>query len=202
MTIEWINVIILNVSGIFCWYFYILSVMPITRAEKYGEKAWKECARLRLIAGLLMFVMVINMILWFWFPIAELVWPVYPNPLVSILIGIVLAMIFTPIVIKGVRDAGKETMQPSETTELYGGIYRYIRHPQTLGEMPWWIIIPIFLNSLFLAIWALIMVIIVTPIMIYYEEKDLVKRFGDAYREYQQNTGALIPKFWKRKEKN
>ncbi|MHA1384825.1 MAG: hypothetical protein ACTSR3_13830 [Candidatus Helarchaeota archaeon] len=39
-------------------------------------------------------------------------------------------------------------------------------------------------------------------IIIYYEEKDLVKRFGKAYIEYQHNTGAIFPKFWKKKVKS
>jgi hypothetical protein len=40
-----------------------------------------------------------------------------------------------------------------------------------------------------------------TAVVIRYEEKDLVKRFGDAYLECRQRTGALIPKFWKKKRK-
>jgi len=103
-------------------------------------------------------------------------------------------MIFTPIWIKGAIDAGKEAMEPSQSTEMFGGIYNYIRHPQTVGEMPWFVIIALFMNSLFLTIWAIIMIIIVTPIIIHYEEKDLIKRFGDEYREYQKRTGAVIPK--------
>jgi len=56
------------------------------------------------------------------------------------------------------------------------------------------------MNSLFLTIWAIIMIIIVTPIIIHYEEKDLIKRFGDEYREYQRRTGAVIPKLKKLKD--
>jgi protein-S-isoprenylcysteine O-methyltransferase Ste14 len=37
--------------------------------------------------------------------------------------------------------------------------------------------------------------------MIHYEEKDLMKRFGNAYEEYRQQTGALIPKLKKREKK-
>lgn len=199
--IAWINFTILNIATIFCWFFYILSVLPATRAEKIGEKAWKQSARFRLISGFLTFVMTINIILWVFFPIPEFVWIVHPNPLVGIAIGIILAVIFTPIWIKGMKDAGRETMQPSKSTELYRGIYRHIRHPQALGEMPWFVIIPLWINSLFLVLWTLLMIIIVSPLIIHYEEKDLEKRFGAPYREYKKNTGALIPKFWKRKDK-
>ena len=102
--------------------------------------------------------------------------------------------------IKGVLDAGSETVEPSKTTKMYGGIYNYIRHPQTIGEMPWFIIIALFLNSLFLVIWSTTMILIVSPIIMYFEEKDLIERFGDAYREYQKRTGAVFPKLRKSKD--
>ena len=147
-----------------------------------------------------MVIIAINMILWLWLPIPELAWIVHPNWLVSIVIGVILAIIFTPIWIKGIKDAGSETMEPSQSTKMYGGIYNYIRHPQALGEMPWFVIIPLFLNSLFLVIWAIVMIIVVGPIIIYYEEKDLIKRFGDDYREYIKRTGAFFPRLRKSRE--
>ena len=198
--ISWSNFLILNFVTVFCWYFYILSVQPVTRSDKLGDQAWMMARRFRLITGVLMGVMTVSMILWLWFPIPELAWSVHPIWLFSVIIGIILAIVFTPIWVKGVIDAGKEAMEPSQSTEMFGGIYNYIRHPQTLGEMPWFIIIALFINSLFLTIWALIMIIIVTPIIIQYEERDLIKRFGDKYREYQRSTGAIFPKLRKRKD--
>ncbi len=196
----WLNFLILNIATIFCWYLYVLSVQPAHRAERFGEKAWIDCKRFRFVSGLLMGVMVMNLILWLWFPIDELAWPVHPNPFVGIIIGITLALIFTPIWVKGILDAGMETMEPTKSTKMYGGIYNYIRHPQALGEMPWWIIIPLFLNSLVLVFWSTLMIIVISPIIIYFEEKDLVKRFGQEYIAYQQRTGAIIPKWRKPKD--
>jgi len=40
--------------------------------------------------------------------------------------------------------------------------------------------------------------VLITPIVIYFEEKDLIKRFGDGYLFYKKNVGALIPKFWRK----
>jgi len=97
-------------------------------------------------------------------------------------------------------DAGSETIRPSPDTKLYGGIYNYIRHPQTLGEFPLFVAISFAVNSLLLVVISVISLIIYVPIMIHYEEKDLVKRFGEKYIEYQKRTGALFPKFWKKKE--
>ncbi|MFX1566151.1 MAG: methyltransferase family protein [Promethearchaeota archaeon] len=198
--IAWINFLTLNLVTILCWWLYIRSVQPYNRAQRFGKSAWQTAKRDRSFSGILMCVLTVNMILWLWFPIPELAWLVHPNWLNSILIGIILAIIFTPIWFKGIKDAGRETMEPSPSTELYGGIYNYIRHPQAVGEMPWFVIIPLFLNSLFLVIWATIMILIVSPIIIYYEEKDLLERFGDKYQEYQQRTGAVFPKIRKQKK--
>jgi protein-S-isoprenylcysteine O-methyltransferase Ste14 len=40
---------------------------------------------------------------------------------------------------------------------------------------------------------------VIIPIVIYFEEKDLIKRFGDKYLDYKKKTGALIPKFWQKR---
>jgi protein-S-isoprenylcysteine O-methyltransferase Ste14 len=198
--IAWINFLILNLVTILCWWFYIRSLQPATRSKKSGKSAWKTAKRERIIASIFMGLIVISMIIWLWFPIPALTWPVNHNWLISIFIGVILACIFTPIMIKGVLDAGSETVEPSKTTKMYGGIYNYIRHPQAIGEMPWFIIIALFLNSLFLVIWSTTMILIVSPIVMYFEEKDLIERFGDAYREYQKRTGAFFPKLRKSKD--
>jgi len=100
------------------------------------------------------------------------------------------------------KDAGSETLSPSKDTKMYGGIYNYIRHPQTLGEFPTFVAISFFFNSWFLVILSSVYIIIYTPIMIHYEEIDLTKRFGEKYKEYQKRTGALFPKIVKSSKKN
>jgi len=102
-----------------------------------------------------------------------------------------------PILVKGLRDAGSECSTPSPETQMFRGIYQHIRHPQTLGEISWFIAAPVFVNSLFLLIAISFFLIIYIPAMLYVEERDLIRRFGDAYREYQKRTGALIPKLRK-----
>ncbi|MHA1377608.1 MAG: methyltransferase family protein [Candidatus Helarchaeota archaeon] len=199
ITIAWLNFIIFNVLGFFLTYFYILSLMPVTRQEKRGEKAWKECMIYRNIGGIIEFVMIFNAILWIWYPISELNWIIHENYWIGIIIGICITIPCLIILQKGVKDAGSETLKPSKDTKLYGGIYKYIRHPQTVGEFPLFIALSFMINSLFLVIWSAIFIVIIIPIIMHYEEMDLEKRFGDAYLEYKRNTGAFIPKFWKKK---
>jgi protein-S-isoprenylcysteine O-methyltransferase Ste14 len=192
--IEWINFITLLVGILLFCYLYTISLQPKKRSEKRGEKAWKECAIFRSVAGLLEFVITANTILWIWFPIPQLNFLIFPNWWISIIIGLAITVPGMIIMVKGMVDAGTETAKPSEETEMYGGIYRYIRHPQSLGEFPIFIALGFFVNSWTIVIIMSIFVFFYVPIMIYYEEKDLIRRFGEKYREYQKNTGALFPK--------
>jgi protein-S-isoprenylcysteine O-methyltransferase Ste14 len=194
VVIAWSNFLLINVFTILAWYFYIKSVMPAHREEKVGKKAWRDCKRFRGFSAVLLFILVIQMILWVWFPIPGLTMIVHPNPLIPILLGVVIAIPLTAILMQGIRNAGKETMSPSLDTELFGGIYKYIRHPQMVGELPWFIIIALFLNSFFLVLYSVLVLLISFPIIIYFEEKDLVKRFGDRYVEYRKRTGCVFPK--------
>ena len=89
---------------------------------------------------------------------------------------------------------------PQKGIAMHGGIYKRIRHPGALGEMPLYVVVALFVNSLFLTIWMMVFVFLFTPIHIHYEEKDLIKRFGEEYAEYRRTTPALFPGL-KRKSK-
>ncbi len=181
-------------------YLYLLSIQPVKRSEKYGEKAWKDCKKFRSIGGFLELISVINLIIWIWFPLPIIdSWIISPNIWIGIIIAISIATPCLIIMTLGVKAAGSETLSPSKNTEMYGGIYKYIRHPQTLGEFPTFVALSFALNSWFLIIISALFIILYTPIMIHYEEEDLIRRFGDNYRKYQENTGALFPKLRKSK---
>jgi protein-S-isoprenylcysteine O-methyltransferase Ste14 len=141
------------------------------------------------------FVVVINMIIWTWFPLSSPAWSFNPNPAVEKIIGFAIDAPHSAILMRGMKDAGKETVQPSKTTRKFGGIYQHVRHPEMLGEMALFIAVALFTNSFFVVLWATLLVALGIPVLVYYQEKDLVKRFADAYLDYQRQTGALIPKF-------
>jgi len=95
--------------------------------------------------------------------------------------------------LKGVHDAGEETIKPSRNHSLYGGIYHKIRHPQAIGELGLWWIFPFLLNSPFLGVFSLIWIPIFYLFCVY-EERDLKLRYGEAYIEYKNKTGMIFPK--------
>lgn len=72
------------------------------------------------------------------------------------------------------------------------GIYKYIRHPQYTGLL---------LLSLGMLIeWATVPLLIMFPVMVFMytrlakrEEKDMIKEFGEAYKQYMAKTKMFIP---------
>ncbi|WP_457557896.1 methyltransferase family protein [Candidatus Harpocratesius sp.] len=192
--LEIINFIILNINLILFAIFYSLSLSPVKLSQKIGKKAWKRCATYRIIASIFETVVLINLILWVVFPIPDLFFPIFPKLWHAILFGALLLIPFGIIFSFGMKAAGKETMIPSEDTPLYSGIYKYIRHPQTVGEFPMWVIMGLMTNSWTATLISLIFIVVYTPIMIKIEEADLVRRFGEKYVEYQHSTGCLFPK--------
>ncbi|MGQ9479266.1 MAG: methyltransferase family protein [Thermoproteota archaeon] len=73
------------------------------------------------------------------------------------------------------------------------GIYRHIRHPGYLGEMLMYISIPISLHSFY----GFLIMMLIIPTVLYrvkVEEKTLVERFRDRYREYMKRTKRFIPR--------
>jgi protein-S-isoprenylcysteine O-methyltransferase Ste14 len=204
--IAWINFIIFNFSAVLLTYFYILSLTPTIREEKAkksgksGEMIWKNATIYRNLGGLFEFIMIFNLILWIWFPIPSLDWKIHPNFLVGLIIGIAILIPCGILLYKGIKDAGSETLKPSKDTQLFKGIYKYIRHPQTVGEYPMFIAVCFMINSLFLVVWSAVFIVISVSITFHYEEKDLEKRYGEKYLEYKKKTGAFFPKFWKQND--
>ncbi len=174
---------------------YAFSVMPAIRGEKKGKELWKQCRNLRIAGSVFEGITLITIILWIWFPIENINWQIFSKWWVGIVVSLVIFIPSGIIVLKGVKDAGKETLTPSEDTEMYGGIYKYIRHPQTTGEMPMFPAFGLVVNSWFIFLILTVFIIIYVPTIQYFEEKDLIKRFGDSYEEYQKSTGAFLPKW-------
>lgn len=196
--VSWINFILMNINAGLFTIFSIVSVMPVTLEERYGKRAWKICYYLRILMSVFIIGMIVNMILWIWIPLEELSWKVSTDHLVSAIIGFIIVIPCTIILYVSLKHGGEEHMKPKQETKLHGGIYKIIRHPGVIGEMPWYVSIGFFLNSLFLVVWSTIFILIYIPIYIYFEEKDLVKRFGEEYLTYRDQTGALVPKFWRK----
>jgi protein-S-isoprenylcysteine O-methyltransferase Ste14 len=197
--IEWINVLVMGISSVSMLYFYVKSVGPAALEIKMGKEAYKRCGQYRMIASVAEMFIIITYIIYFFYPIKTIGIPqTFPWEWgISICIGIGIAIPSCYIMVKGLRDAGKEAMVPQIGQQLYQGIYKYIRHPQAIGELPLWWSASLILNSPFLTFYSIIFVPIFY-MMIIAEERDLVIRHGKLYENYMEITGRFFPKIRKR----
>lgn len=88
--------------------------------------------------------------------------------------------------------AGWEQVYASQGQLVTSGIYGYIRHPQYTG---------IFIITLgFMIQWPTLATLLLWPFVIWMyvrlakrEERDVIKQYPEAYREYMQRTPRFIP---------
>lgn len=190
-----VNLVSLLVSSIGFTVFYSLSVRPAHMEITNRKDAYKLAARYRMVCSLCMGVAFINFVLYRWFPVSFISVPVnFPWPYwISLVLAIVLGIPAGLLMVVAIRDAGKETMKPDKEHTLYTGIYDTIRHPQAIAELTVWNVCALVLHSPLLTLVAALY----TPIWImwcFVEEKDLILRYGQSYREYQKRTGMFIPR--------
>ncbi|MFX0035525.1 MAG: methyltransferase family protein [Candidatus Hermodarchaeota archaeon] len=192
--IEWINLFILIISTVLMTLFYIKSVRPAQLEKKMGEIAYRKCGIYRIIASFFELIVIINYILYFFFPLPILlpqffIWDYW----ISVILSIIILVPCLYIMLIGVRDAGREALFPDKEHSLYEGIYEKIRHPQALGEVFIWWSVALLLNSPFLFLYSIVWF----PIFYWFckaEEKDLIVRYGKSYIEYKNRTGMFFPK--------
>lgn len=117
-------------------------------------------------------------------------WTLDTGVWVVMVVSIVMLLIAAYLVVKGwrtvYRGGGLAT----------AGLYSHMRHPQYLG---------IILGSIaFLIQWPTIPTLIMFPILAvaYYrlgkkEEKEMIKKFGEEYAQYQRNVPMFLPRLAK-----
>jgi protein-S-isoprenylcysteine O-methyltransferase Ste14 len=191
--IEWINFFTLIVSSVFFLYFYVKSVSPASMERKGIPDAYERCTGYRLLSGIFLGIISINYVLSVYYPL-----PFFPqyfpwNPWISRVAAFLILIPAGYVFLKGMKDAGEETILVKKEHELYGGIYTKIRHPQALGEVGLWWVIALLLNSPFLTFYS-VMWIPFCYLMCRAEEKDLLIRYGDAYGKYMEKTGVILPR--------
>ena len=75
------------------------------------------------------------------------------------------------------------------------GLYKFIRHPQTLGGGTWFIFFPVILNQYLhftiLTVFAIALIIVYIYVASYLEEKNNIEKWRDEYRQYLRE----VPRF-------
>lgn len=193
--IPWINLSVLITSSFLFTIFYVKSVSPAALERQIGASAYQKCFKYRMVASFFMFVVIGNYVLYYWYPLPLPLPTVFPWPWwVSAMIAAGIAIPSLYLMLRGIKDAGEETMRPKREHEMYGGIYERIRHPQAVGEFPLWWVIAFLLHSPFLVLFSFLYI----PVWYYFcvaEERDLLIRYGTAYEEYRHRAGFWIPRY-------
>lgn len=192
--IPWINFGVLLISTLLMFYFYMRSASPAQLEKKIGEIAYARCGRYRIIASVFELIAIGNYVVYYYYPLPIGIPHTFPWAYwISFLIAVIIAIPSGYVMLRGVLDAGEESLIPKKKHRLYGGIYKKIRHPQAMGELPLWWALAFFLNSPFLALYSIVWIPIFLA-MVFAEEKDLLIRYGDKYEDYRKRTGFIIPK--------
>jgi protein-S-isoprenylcysteine O-methyltransferase Ste14 len=76
------------------------------------------------------------------------------------------------------------------------GFYRFIRHPVYAGIYVALVAWPIAYGAPIAAVLAVVVVGMVMNRMIKREEEALIERYGDDYRNYQEESDKMIPNLW------
>ena len=191
----WFNFISLILSALLFLYFYVRSASPATLEKRIGEIAYSTCTQYRLISGVFELVAVVNYLVYFFYPLSIPLPRTFPwDWWISALIGVLIAVPGGYLFLRGLKDAGEESIFVKKKHKLFGGIYKKMRHPQAVGEVTFWWVIAFLLNSPFLALFSFIWIPIFYTIC-WAEEKDLIIRYGEEYLEYRRNTPFLsIPR--------
>ena len=190
--LNWINLILLVISTALMAFFYIKSVGPAALEQKIGLNAYTRSAYYRITASVFEIIVILNYILYFFLPLPLITRFFFWDYWISIILSLLIFFPSLYVMLKGLKDAGRESIVPGKKHLMYGGIYKKIRHPQAAGELVFWWIIALLLNSPFLALFSFIWI----PIFYLFcwaEEKDLFVRYGEKYIKYRKNTGFMIP---------
>jgi len=179
---------------------HFLSVEHIKLDERYGEKQGKRIgAILGMISGWGYFIFLIGM----WVTPQERFLigsnPLMVFPILNIDIGLINLLISIPIIIigaylgiVGVKGTGIEVSETHRAEFIVtDGIYSKTRHPQYLGAVMAHIGMSFFLAA-FYALLATALVIVVTYLTARKEEQELIREFGEEYREYKKRVRMFI----------
>jgi len=185
-------------SAVFLCTFSI-SIYFRRRARQAGEVIRRAEEGRRLLALRVLFAvplylsMLAYMINPGWMSWAALRVPIWMRWLAS-LVGVGMV----PLVYWQMRSIGRNISETFLTKENHvlvtHGPYRWIRHPLYAVSTVILVALSLVAANGFMLAMAVLSIFIVAFFVIPQEEKQLILKFGEAYREYQRRTGRLVPR--------
>lgn len=124
-------------------------------------------------------------------------WSRFELPTAVRWVGVVMGFLSVLLAYWTFRNLGKN-VTPTVVTRanhslVTSGPYRWIRHPLYVMGLIAYLGFAFLAENWFIAIMAVV-VFVVIALRVRKEETRLVETFGDAYRQYMQQTGKFLPK--------
>jgi protein-S-isoprenylcysteine O-methyltransferase Ste14 len=98
---------------------------------------------------------------------------------------------------------GKGTPAPKVATQrlVTQGPYAYTRNPMTLGALLMYLGIGMWIESGVVVFLTAIVFSVLLTFIYFRETSELTERFGEEYLTYKQRTPFLLPRLWRRSDK-
>ena len=175
----------------------------VKRYKKWSERQYSKAQRL-------MVVIFGGIVFWILMPFFIVAGSAFMDPWLSLprffhrsvnpilaLVLMVAGWLFANWTVMVQFSFGKGTPIPLMATQnlVVKRPYTYCRNPMTLGTTAFYLGIAIWTGSLSALCLSLIYPVVIVIYIKIIEEKELEERFGPEYREYQQRTPFLIPRF-------
>ncbi len=168
------------------------------QAEKSGERvSWdEEGAAIMILLRLSGLVGWLSIIIYLINP-DWMKWSAMPLPDWARWIGVVTGVASLPLLYWLFVSIGKNITQTVKTRQehelVITGPYRWVRHPLYSVGTVLFISFALIASNWFIGL-ATLMGLIMLMVRLPIEERNLIARFGDEYRQYMKRTGRLVPR--------
>lgn len=179
-----------------CWYATIPAFWLAIHPLAGYWRTWKRSPYLILLPFWLLMVVAAMAITWPWYGVRLYATPWSWAPAVALVVGAISMYRGAHGHISNRQLMGQLELAPAGHQQklIASGMHGRIRHPLYVGHLcmllGWtvgmgWSALYGLTGFAVLSGWA----------MIYFEERELEKRFGEEYREYKRRVPALVPRF-------
>ena len=115
-------------------------------------------------------------------------------------LGATLGVLTIPLLYWVFRNLGKNVSETTLTKDRHElvttGPYRWIRHPLYTVGILFLVSLSLLTASWLIAALTAIAIVLISIVVMPREERALIDKFGDRYREYQNRTGRWLPKIF------
>jgi protein-S-isoprenylcysteine O-methyltransferase Ste14 len=111
--------------------------------------------------------------------------------IVLMILGGVLALICLAVFVMRGRGTAAPFDPPMQFVAI--GPYRFVRNPMYIGGLALLFGFGLYLHSPSVLVFAVIVTFVLQIFVVYFEERDLERRFGESYLKYKKSVNRWIP---------